>query len=160
MLDLKVSIENDKVVVQGLQDLADRFPAAIKRGLKRIAAGIFGHAYQWLSGAGANVSNVPGGGYPIPVRTGHLRRSLDWLAPGESKSGDAGTFRAGDDEVVIFDSASYAPAVFLGRGSSAAYGPRDAVKDALDLFNHGDKIRWTLGEEIRKEINAHVAGGN
>jgi len=128
-------------------------PGAIKRGLRRIAAGIHAIAYQWLSGPGAKKSYVSGGGYPVPVRTGHLRRMLDWLAPGDSKSGDIGAFTAGDDEVVIFDSASYAPAIFLGRGSSDKFGPRDALRDALDYFNHGGQIQQILGEEIRKEIN-------
>jgi hypothetical protein len=153
LLDLKVTIENDKVVIQGLQDLAREMPQAIKRGLRRSAAGIYAIAFQWLSGPGAQKSGIPGGDYPVPVRTGHLRRSLDWLAPGQSKSGDVGTFKAGDDEVVIFDSALYAPAVFLGRGSSAKFGPRDALKDALDYFNHGGQIQQMIGEEIRKEIN-------
>jgi len=174
MLNLKVTIENDKVVVQGLQDLARQFPVAIKRGLRRSAAGLYAIGCQWLSGKGGagkkQRSDYTGftkksgeavsfrsfhtsGGYPVPVRTGHLRRSLDWLAPGDSKSGDLGTFKAGDDEVVIFDSALYAPAVFLGRGSSEKFGARDALRDALELFNHGGQIQQILGEEIRKEIN-------
>jgi hypothetical protein len=178
MLDLKVTIENDKVVVQGLQNLAARFPGAVKRGLRRSAAGIYSIAFQWLSGPGGagkkQRSDYTGftkksgeavsfrsfhtsGGYPVPVRTSHLRRQLDWLAPGGSKSGDLGTFKAGDNEVVIFDSALYAPAVFLGRGSSAKFGPRDALKDALEMFNRGAQIQQIIGEEIRKEINQATA---
>ncbi len=153
MLDLKVSIEGDKVVINGLDRIAKELPNAVKRGLKRSAVGIFDHAKQWLSGPGAKASNIPRGGYPVPVRTGHLRQSLDWLAPGESKSGDIGTFTAGEDEVVIFDSASYAHVIFLGLGSSKAYGPRDALKDALDLFNHGANIQRVIEEEVRKELN-------
>lgn len=174
MLDLKVSIEGDKVVVAGLQGLAARFPGAIRRGLRRIGGGIHGIALQWLSGSGVagkkQRSDYVGftkksgevvtfrsyhtaGGYPVPVRTGHLRRSLDWLAPGESKSGDLGAFKAGDDEVVIFDSASYAPAVFLGRGSSRKFGERDALGDALIKFNNANRIAGTIEEEVQKEID-------
>ncbi len=153
MLELKVEIKNGKVILDGLRDLAREMPGAVRRGLKRIAAGIYGHAFQWLSGAGAKASNVPGGGYPVPVRTGHLRRSLDWLSPGESKSGDLGAFTAGPDEVVIFDAASYAPAIFLGLGSSEPYGPRDALKDALYIFDHGGNIQRVIGEEVTREIN-------
>ena len=156
MLDIKVSIENKEVVINGLNKLASEMPNAIKRGLKRVAVGIYGNAFQWLSGPGAKASDIPGGGYPVPVRTGHLRRSLDWLGPGESKTGDLGTFTAADDEVVIFDSASYAPDIFLGRGSSSSYGTRDALRDALDYFNHGANIQQILGEEIRKEINKNA----
>lgn len=152
MLDLRVDIQNGKVVADGLKKLASEFPGAIRRGLKRIAVGIYGHAYQWLSGPGAKSSNIPGGEYPVPVRTDHLRRSLSWLNPGESKSGDLGTFTAGDLEAVVFDAAAYAPDIFLGRGSSAPFGPRDAVKDALMLFNHEGRIQQIIDEEIRKEI--------
>lgn len=153
MLDIKVHIENDKVVIAGLQNIAKEMPNAIKRGLQRSAAGIWAGAFQWLNGPGAKKSNIGAGGYPVPVRTGHLKGSLAWLNPGESKSGDLGTFTAGDSEVVIFDSASYAPAVFLGRGSSAKFGKRDALHDALESFNRGSKIQQFISEEIQKEIN-------
>ncbi len=168
MLDIKITIQGDKVVIEDLNRIAKEFPNAVKRGLKRSARGIYAIANQWLSGPAATyesrtsksgktyrkkTGDLAGGGYPVPVRTGHLRQSLAWLDPGESKSGDVGTFTAGEDEVVIFDSASYAPAIFLGRGSSTAYGPRDALRDALDLFNHGANIQRVIEEEIVKEIN-------
>jgi hypothetical protein len=173
MLDLKVTVEGDKVVIAGLNKIADEMPNAIKRGLKRVAAGIYAIAYQWLSGAGGQTKSytrewsagggevrskktygAAPGGYPVPVRSGNLRRLLDWLNPGETKSGDIGTFTAEDNEVVIFDSASYASDIFLGKGSSAAYGPRDAVSDAFQMFNRGAMIETVMGEEIQKEINA------
>jgi hypothetical protein len=153
MLDIHVEIKNHEVVIQGLQKLADEFPGAIKRGLKNIGRGVYAEAYQWLSGPGAKKSNIPGGGYPVPVRTGHLRRSLDFLDPGQSKSGDVGTFTAGDNEVVVFDSASYASAVFMGRGSSSPYGERDALRDGLDVFDRTKGIAFAIDLEIRKEIN-------
>ncbi len=158
MLDLKVSIENDKVVINGLEEVAQELPNAVRRGLHRIGGGIYQEAFHWLSGPGAKKSNIPGGGYPVPVRTGHLRRMLDWLAPGESKTGDAGTFSAGGGEAVIFDSASYAPAVFLGLGSSKSYGPRDALRDALYIFEHGGNIERVMDEEIRRAINKRGSG--
>ena len=153
MLNIKVNMKNETVVVDGMRDLASRFPDAVMRGLERSAAGIFSYAYKWLSGAGSKKSRIASGGYPVPVRTGHLRRSLDWLAPGETKTGDLGTFSAGSDEVVIFDSAEYAPDIFLGLGSSQKFGPRDALRDALFLFDHGGNIQRVISEEIQKEIN-------
>jgi hypothetical protein len=173
MLDIKVSIENKEVVIQGLDKLGFGIDIAATKGLQRATVGIFGIAFQWLSGAGGQTRTysrewsaggeirrkkkygAAPGGYPVPVRTGNLRRLLNWLWPGESKSGDAGTFTAGPDEFVIYDSASYAAAVFLGRGSSAPYGPRDALRDALELFNHGGMIQQLIGEEITKEMNKH-----
>ena len=38
MLDIKVSIENKEVVINGLNKLASEMPNAIKRGLKRVAS--------------------------------------------------------------------------------------------------------------------------
>ncbi len=173
MLDIKVSINGDRVVLENLQGIAERLPEAVERGLTRSAVGIHEAAKRWLSGAGGQTRSysrkwsaggevrqkktygAAAGGYPVPVRTGHLRQALDWLAPGQSKTGDTGTFVAGSGEVVIFDSASYADAVFHGKGSSASYGPRDALQDAFELFNHGDNIRRLISEEIQKEINSH-----
>jgi hypothetical protein len=171
MLDLKVTIDNDKVVIAGLEKIAARMPGAVNRGLRRSAAGIYAIGMQWLSGKGGQTRTysrewsaggevrtkkkygAAPGGYPVPVRTGHLRRSLNWLAPGQSKSGDVGIFTAGPNEVVVFNSASYARAIFLGLGSSAQFGPRDALKDALEMFNRGAQIQQMIGEEIQKEIN-------
>jgi len=125
-LDLQVTVQGDRVVVANLQRYARELPHAVDRGLKRIVRGLYGIAQYWLSGEGgaakdmrtdyAGFANKSGqdamfrsfkgaGGYPVPVRTGHLRRMLDWLDPGESKSGEAGTFSAGPQEVVLFDSA-------------------------------------------------------
>jgi hypothetical protein len=156
MLDLRVEIKNDRVVMQGLEKLAREFPGAVKRGLKNIGRGVYQQAFQWLSGPGAKKSNIPGGGYPVPVRTGHLRGRLDWLDPGQSKSGEAGTFTAGDMETVVFDSASYAGDIFSGSGSSGPYGERDALRDGLDVFDRTRGVVFTIDLEIRKEINRHA----
>lgn len=146
MLDIK--IEGDKVIIDNLQHLkSEGMVSAILRGLERIGKGIFREAYAWLSGAKGNP-----GSYPIPVVRGWLRRQLNWLKPGESKTGEVGTFTAGNMETVIYDAAIYADPVFHGKGSSAKYGERDALKDALRIFNQGDRIKAVLEEEIGKEI--------
>ncbi len=152
MLNVRVIIDGE-AVERSLKSLAERFPDAVNRGLERMAVGIYGLAGQWLNGPGAKKSNIPGGGYPVPRRTGHLWRSLIMLGPGESKSGDVGTVSAQNNEFIITDTASYAPAIFLGLGSSAKFGPRDALRDALDLFNHGANAEMLIGQEIQKEIN-------
>ncbi|HAR46635.1 MAG TPA: hypothetical protein DCS05_10875, partial [Nitrospiraceae bacterium] len=90
MLDLKVTIDNDKVVILGLEKLAAEMPGAVKRGLRRSGAGIYAIAMQWLSGKGGGTTTysrewsaggevrtkkkygAAPGGYPVPVRTGHL----------------------------------------------------------------------------------------
>jgi len=183
LLDVKITpADSNKVVLEGIQQLGDNFKPAVMRGVGRAAGGIYAIAYQWLSGPGGAGKKkrrdyigftkrrsgaddhgpgeivqfrgyVDSGGYPVPVRTGHLRRLLDWLAPGESKSGDVGSITAGESEFLVFDSASYALAVFEGLGSSAKFGPRNAIMDAFEYFNHGGQIQQLVSEEVRKEIN-------
>ena len=170
MLAFSVTVENNKVVFDHLDGLRLVIPKAIDRGLTRIAAGVYAKAFDRMSGASSGFHFVPrdlerggaasgwrkqydnAGDYPIPVRTGHFRRSMDWLKPGESKSGQVGTFNAGKDEAIVFNSASYALALFLGLGSSAKYGPRDAVKDGLKDFEQHVGIAKMMEEEIGKEL--------
>lgn len=175
MLDIQVTVEGDKVLIAGLDRYAMEIPKAIDRGLRRIGAGIEREAYAWLSGPGApgksrrtakegertgftkksgervSFSLLSGAGaYPVPVRTGNLRGHLDWLAPGQSKTSDTGSFTAGSFEAVVYDSAEYARVIHEGAGSSKKYGPRPYLTDALERFNAGERIKATLEEEIGK----------
>ena len=183
MLDVKITpADNNKVVLDGIQQLGDNYKPAAMRAVERAAAGIYEGASRWLSGRGGAGkkkrrdyigftkrrsgvddhgpgeivqfrSYVDSGGYPVPIRSGWLKKELAWLRPGESKSGEVGSVTAGEDEFLVFDSASYALAVFEGFGSSAKYGPRNAIMDAFEYFNHGGQIQQLVGEEVRKEIN-------
>lgn len=156
MLDIQIKIEGDKVILEGLNKLAAEMPKAIDRGLNTVAKGIHRAAYDFLSGHGSKASTKKGayaGGYPVPVRTGHLRKQLDWLKPRTSKTGDVGTFTTGEHEVVIYDSALYADVIHEGKGSSASYGRRPYLQNALEMFNQGNRIRATIEEEIQKEID-------
>lgn len=158
MLDISVKVEGDKVVIEGLNKFAAEMPGSVRRGLERVAKGIFREASAWLKGPGNKASTRKGiagsmpGSYPVPVRTGHLRRSLGWLKSGASKTGDVGTFTAGPDEVVIYNSARYASSIHEGTGTSAKYGPRRFLKDALEIFNRGEGIKKVIEEEIQKTI--------
>ncbi len=173
MLDINVTIEGDKVVIAGLGKLTGELQGAANRGLERSVTGIYGLAYGFLSGAGGADKNKRNdytgftkksgegvmfrsyegaGGYPVPVRTGDLRRHLDWLKPGESKTGPAGTFAAGQNEAVIYNSEEYANVIHGGYGSSAKFGPRPFLTDALEKFNVGDRIRKNIEEEVAEEI--------
>ena len=170
MLDIQVDIQGEKVILNNLQSFADTLPKAVQRGLTRVAKGIHREAYEWLSGAGAKASNVPSGGYPVPVRSGHLRGHLNWLKPGETKAATEpsplaesdsgkdpgflvdGSFTAGDMEAVIYDSAIYSKAIHDGAGSSAKFGPRPFLVDALERFNKGSRIEEIMAEEIETEI--------
>lgn len=172
MLDISVKIEGDRVFIAGLNKLAQELPQAIDSGLVRSAVAIHRGAYAWLKGPGAKGTtsgtavkeggrwkiknqkwtkqSISAGSYPVPVRTGHLRRSLNWLKPGESKSGDVGTFSAGHHEVVIYNSAFYANAIHEGKNSSAKYGPRRYLTDAFEMFNRGRGIQRAIENEIKK----------
>jgi hypothetical protein len=181
MLDIRVTVQNDQVVIKGLNQLAAEIPVAVRRGLKRIAAGVYDEAFQWLSGPGrtsmrltnrgatihedgritkrkssswgqSNSLGARPGSYPVPILTGHLRRLLDWLSPGDSITGESGTFSAGPNEVVIYDSAAYADVIKRGKWTSAGFGPRDFLGDALTRFNEGARIAQILEEEIQFEI--------
>jgi len=93
------------------------------------------------------------GSYPVPQIKGNLIRLLNWLHPGTSKTGEAGTFSAGPLEVNIYDSAIYADVVHEGKGTSKKYGPRRYLTDALTMFNQGNNIKETIEEEIQKTID-------
>jgi hypothetical protein len=171
MLDLRVTLDNGKVVIEGLRSLAQGVPGAITRALTTSAKGIYRFAFQYLSGPGGASKKVRtdytgftkasgekvsfrsyrgAGGYPVPVRSGYLRKMLDWLKPGEAKSAGGLAFAAAGNEAVIYDSAEYANAIHEGRGSSRQYGKRPFMTNALERFNQGGKIRNTLLEEIEK----------
>lgn len=171
-LNLQLTIEGDKAIIEGLNKISKELHPAAMRGLQKSAIGIYGEANKFLSGAGAKgthrevtsktgkkylkwekrSSPVPSGGYPVPVRTGWLRRSLAWLKSGESKTGEAGTFTAGPHEVVIYNPAAYAHAIHEGLGSSKKFGPRPFLTDAFKKFNEGDQIVKNVENEIRKAI--------
>lgn len=88
------------------------------------------------------------GGYPVPVRTGNLKRLLDFVNPGQSK----GSFTAGAMEGIVYNSARYARVIHDGAGSSAKFGRRPFLEDALSKFNQGGLITATIESEIKTEI--------
>ena len=76
----------------------------------RIADNTFAEAFKLLSGTGAAWS------YPVPVRTGNLRRSLWRITPAGYKGGQPNeTYNLGPGEAYVGDSAEYARAIHDGR---------------------------------------------
>ncbi len=149
MLDIQIKVEGDKVLIEGLDKFASGgLQEAITRSLARIGKGIHREAFDFLSGTA-----IPAGNYPVPVVAGNLRRLLDWLAPGQSKSSGGMTFVAGLNETVIYDSAEYARTIREGRGSSEKYGARDYLTDAFNKFNEGGRVKKILEEEMGKELH-------
>jgi hypothetical protein len=159
MLDIRATIEGDRVLIEGLGRFARNTPEAVERGLERVVVGVHREAFDLLSGPGAKRSNVNAGEYPVPVRTGYLRQMLDYVLPGESKTGDVGTFTAGDLEAIVFNSALYAEAIHEGVFTSPkgykyspAFGPRPFMDDAYEKFDQGGRVAGILEEEIMKEM--------
>lgn len=165
MLDIQITIENEKVIIQGLQRLTSQLPSAIQFSLDKMAMGIHREAYALLSGPGAKGTSekvpgrkslkwtpqsIPAGGYPVPVRTGNLRNHLDLLLHGQTKSDEYGSFSAGQFESIVYNSTPYANVIHEGRGTSKKYGPRRFITDALERFNQSDRIRKIIEEEIAK----------
>jgi hypothetical protein len=186
MLALNVTVSGDKVIIDGLNQLATEMPRVVQRGLKKVVRGVSREAMNFLNGAGglssyetrtskkgnqyqkktgSKVEMYDGftrksgevqqfkrftdsGGYPVPVRSGNLKRLLDFLDPGQSKD----SFTAGPMEVIVYDSAQYASVIHQGTGSSAKFGKRAFLDDALAKFNQGDAIAITLETELNTEI--------
>lgn len=186
MLAINVTVTGDKIIIEGLQQLAAEMPRVVQRGLRRITKGVHREAMDFLNGKGGmnsyetrtsksgkqyqkktgsklemydGFTRASGavqqfkrfsdsGGYPVPVRTGNLKRLLNFVNPGQSKDG----FSAGAMEGVVYDSAEYARTIHDSTGSSAKFQKRTYLTDALARFNQGDQIAATLEDEIRMEI--------
>ena len=91
------------------------FSAALKGTLVnniagRIADNVFAEAFNLLSGSG------PAWSYPVPVRTGNLRRLLWRITPAGYKGGQpSGSYNVGPGEAYVGNSAEYAHAIHDGR---------------------------------------------
>lgn len=174
MLVLTATVENDKIILNGLQNIAHEMPSAVRAGFNRIGPGIFSEAYKLLNGPGrpqvrirdtdkqkktrprgqfAQLGARPGSYPPVPSISGNLKRLLGWVGPGESKGSGDMNFTAGDLELVLFDSAAYATSIFQGKDSSAKYGERDAIKDGMENFGGVNKMAQVIDEEIQKTVD-------
>jgi hypothetical protein len=186
MLSVNVTISGDKVIIEGLRQMAQQMPKIVQSGLKEVARGVHREAMANLNGKGgfnsyenrtsksgkqyqkkigSKVSLYEGftrssgeaqsfkrfsdsGGFPVPVRTGNLKRLLDFLDPGQSKEG----FSAGQNELVVFNSAEYARTIHEGTGSSAKFGGRPFLTRALETFNQGGQIAALIDNKVNTEL--------
>jgi hypothetical protein len=147
VLDIRVEIKGHKAMVGGVERFMGRLPGAIQRGLVRTIRGVHREAYDLLSGPAADT-----GGYPVPVVTGHLRRNLDWLEPGETKSAGGQSFSTGEFEAMLYDAARYASVIHDGTHRAAGIGERPFAVDALEAFDKNGRIQATMEEEIHTEL--------
>jgi hypothetical protein len=175
---ISITIQGDKIIIEGLNKLASDIPEAIQSGLIEAVKGIHQNAKYFLHAEGAKGTyektktgkfrwkkrDVPvsAGGYPVPIRSGTLGRSLKWLFPGQTESWGtfsdlnsrkvfkAGSVTAGPFEAIVFNIAPYAHVISEGTRTSAKYGPRPFLTDALKRFNEGDKLTKIMHENIEK----------
>lgn len=162
MLALNVTVTGDKVVINGLNQLTAEMPNVVQRGLKRVVRGVHRNAMDFLNGPATasapssgkkmNKVTLSSGGYPVPVRTGNIKRLLDFVDPGQSKSSAGASFIAGPMEAIVYDSAEYASVIHQGTGSSAKFGKRPFIDDALAAFNQSDGIANVIEQELQAEI--------
>ncbi len=163
MLDLSVTIQGEKVIIEGLGRLVKEIPGTLGRALDKATIGIHSEAFNLVNGPGAKgrsvqipgrksfkweKQSVPAGGYPVPVRTANLKTHLNFLLHGQSKSDEYGSFSVGALETMIYDSTPYARTIHDGLFSSAKFGPRPFITDGLQRFNEGDRIKAILESEI------------
>ncbi|MGC2423167.1 MAG: hypothetical protein WA666_02300 [Nitrospirota bacterium] len=124
----------------------------------RLAKNVFKKAFDNLSGPRIPKKkwrNSPlAGSYPVPVRTGNLRRSLYMIGAGGLKQGDGGgKYSVGPGEAYVGDSAKYAgeiedPSVFGRRGSKRPF-LTDPAKEYLGLAPRFAE------EELDKAVKKH-----
>jgi len=158
---ISVSMEGGKVLIEDLE----RYSVAIKEkampgALSIVAEGIAKEAQKLLRGPKRGVKTVIAkksgrqravgrnpqlaGGYPVPRMAGNLLHLMDWLKPNHSK----GAFSTGPFEAVVFNSAEYARVIHQGTGSSAKFGERPFLDDAVMAFNESVGIKKVFEEKI------------
>jgi len=118
---------NIKSFTRRLDAIAKRIPKALDKGLSSWAVLAHKDALKNLSGPGLKKSNVPGGAYPVPVRTGQLRRSEDYVLPGRSKHG----ITARHGQAYLVNTTAYASEVHDGKGRHVRFGKREFAADAI-----------------------------
>ena len=105
MIGVSLDAEKALSALNGLStDLKGRAVSGIVR---EVAVGTFKKAFENLSGDHA----APPGSWPVPVRSGNLRRELWVLFPGEKNA----RYGAGFDEAYIGDGAEYSDEIHKGR---------------------------------------------
>ena len=173
MLNITVKIENEKIILEGLNGFAEDIRAkAIPSALREIASGTAREAIRFLSGPARGLKTVKAkgtgrqravsqgeaGGYPVPRLTGNLRRLLQWLGPNRTIGSEGKSFSTGSMEAMIFDSAEYANVIHEGTGTSAAYGARPFLNDAFEAFNAGERVKRIVEEKIDEVKGRHGLG--
>jgi hypothetical protein len=175
MLSLRTDFHGLKKAEAYVENIGAAYPSAARRGLTRIIRLLYGAALNNLSGPGGagRKAQIVGpargftkksgesvnfkaqfsgaGAYPVPVRTGNLRRLLAFVSPGQTVSAGPFTIHAGSMEAILFNSAEYANVIHEGTGSSAKFGPRRYLIDALNKYKNGE-MSAIMAEEMARKV--------
>jgi hypothetical protein len=119
---------NARRIAEIFADRRAKWDAALPRAMRRAVVAVEVRASELLTGAGGT------GSYPVPVRTGTLRRAL-------------GSRVVGRTEGIVFNTAGYARAIhtgqiatgYKGRGRKQV-GPRPFLSDAVERARPGEII--------------------
>ncbi len=122
-MDINITT-NIEQFIRRLDAKTDRLPAAIDKGLSRWAVLAHAAALKNLSGSNSD----PAGSFPVPVRTGNLRRKEGYVLPGTSKNG----FTAKSGQALVFNDAKYASNIHEGMGRHSRFGKRQFALDAVE----------------------------
>lgn len=139
MINIK---SNASDLTRRLKAIGNGVGKATSKGLARWALLAHREAHKLLSGSGKPAP----GSYPVPVRSGHLRRSEDYVLPGRSKHG----ITAGDSEAWLVNSAEYARPIHDGTGTQRRFGRRRFMADAIENTRK-DGLNG-ISEHIRKAL--------
>lgn len=137
---IRFDLSRLKLTEKALRRMAVPPRDAVDRGLARWAVAAHRAAHDLLGGSGAP------GGMPVPVRTGHLRRSEDYVLPGRSKHGVS----ASSGMAVLINTAAYAHAVHEGTWTQRAHGTRPFQVMAVQSTE--DAGMRAMAAEIRREV--------
>lgn len=182
MIIVQSVLEGEKQLLHEADRIATGSPRAVLRGLETSARGIFDESFKRLTGPGrpsvrlrntraefhaargivrsgrtrlrgqSSMLGARPGSYPVPTVTGNLRNHLDWLGPGETKRGEAGSITAGQNEFILFNSAAYARVIHDPKPgeSSHRYGRRPFLDDGVKDYGFG-RIRQNIEAEVARE---------
>lgn len=154
MISVDVTSTGERVLVSGLTHAAAIMPNTVRGALTKVAIGVCRAAMDNLNGS---VSSAAGSYPPVPVRTGNLKRLTWFLKPqstsGRNFSGDAdSTFSSPPFGIIVYNTAEYSKAIHDGTGSSARFGPRKFLTDALNTFNQGNQIANIINSDVNAEL--------
>jgi len=126
-----------------LKHMAVEVQRGLDAGLTEVV--LFGHliVLENLSGK----ASASAGSDPVPVRTGHLRRSEDYITPGRNKHG----LTTAHGQAMLVNTALYAHAIHEGKGPHSVFGRRPFMQSAAD------RMRQMLPNTMMVTINRSLS---